>query len=228
MSPIPTTAIVSRRSAREQVFERLREWIEDGTLRPGETIRDIEIAKRLGLSRTPVREALQQLVQLGVVETEPGKVTRVTVLTGDDAALIYPPLGALHAVAAERAAGALADDDLVSMEEANDLMLAAAQAHDVVAARELDYRFHGIIIRRACNPFLETAIDALQIHSKRLDALYFMHLAPTEQSYAEHAAIIDLLAKGDAQGSASAVRHNFERTISALTTKPVGASEQLA
>src|ERR1700733_8234926 len=94
--PVPEVAQLDRRLARTEVFDRLRTWIEDGQLEPGEVIKDIELAAVLGVSRTPVREALQMLEQHGLVETRPGRPTRVTETTIEDVARVYAPLAVLE------------------------------------------------------------------------------------------------------------------------------------
>src|ERR1044072_5210686 len=71
---------VSRRLLSDEVFQRLRDSIVLGELVPGEKVKDSELAERLGLSRTPVREALARLVDIGLVEAKPGVYTRITTL----------------------------------------------------------------------------------------------------------------------------------------------------
>jgi DNA-binding GntR family transcriptional regulator len=198
--------------------------VTDGTLAPGEVIKDVEIAQLLGVSRTPVREAIQTLEQLGMVETIPGRQTRVTAASPHDAALIYPPLGALHAVAAELAAGRMTDRDVEQMVDANEQLLQAALQHDFSTAREADTKFHGVVVARTKNPHLHSAIQNLLIHSQRLDTLYFMHLAPTQRSYTEHKVIIHHLREGDAQLAAQRTKENFEESIALFRDLAQGTS----
>src|SRR5579875_2787578 len=97
--PLPDdVAQIERRSAKSVVLEKLAEWIEDGTLGPGELIKDGELAGRLGVSRTPIREALQVLEQRGLVEMQPGRLTRVTDITPQDANRVYAVLSTLQAL----------------------------------------------------------------------------------------------------------------------------------
>src|ERR687889_2594538 len=102
---VPAT---SRKRARpQQVYERLRELIIDGRLAPGTRIVETEVAARLGVSRTPVRGALQRLQQEGYVVDSPTlQQTRPTVapLTSDDARDLFLLVGALEGLAAYRAA----------------------------------------------------------------------------------------------------------------------------
>src|SRR5207248_3505224 len=79
--PIPQTEIrLTRSLARDEAYEKIRDWIIDGTLRPGELLRDQEIAQSLGVSRTPMREALRRLEDEGFVETALNRWTRVAPL----------------------------------------------------------------------------------------------------------------------------------------------------
>src|SRR5919106_3146649 len=102
--PVPSLpAPLDRRPARHLVYEHLRTWIESGELAPGEVIKDTDIAQAMGMSRTPVREALQMLERDGSVEMLPGRLTRVTAISPDDITSLYAPLAALHGVASELA-----------------------------------------------------------------------------------------------------------------------------
>src|SRR3954453_1417382 len=119
--PVPTKVIrLDRRPARHLVHEQFRAWIEEGVLEPGEVIRDAEIAEALGVSRTPVREALQMLERDGAVEMLPGRLTRVTALHPEDVALLYKPLAVLHGLAAELAAHRAGAADVASLERHNE------------------------------------------------------------------------------------------------------------
>jgi len=89
LMPIPATA---QRLA-DAVFERVGEAIVDGTLEPGERIRDGELASQLGVSRMPVREALQRLERIGLVEMSPSRFTRVTEVTPELARASFEYMG---------------------------------------------------------------------------------------------------------------------------------------
>jgi DNA-binding GntR family transcriptional regulator len=210
--PIPTEiTAIDRRSARHAVFAELQRWIEEGALEPGEPIKDSEIAARFGVSRTPVREALQMLEQRGAVEMLPGRMTRVTEVTPQDIALLYGPLSALQAFAAEMGTSRAQPEDAALMDEHNERLAAAVDAHDAVAARDADREFHGVLVRLAENPYLSAALEPLQFHARRLEALYFRDTKPGKRSYEEHRKIIDAVAAGDAQAASRLTRQNFTR-----------------
>ena len=102
--PLPRIAKkMSRTLARDEAYEKLRGWIIAGRLCPGETLRDQDIATALGVSRTPVREALRRLEDEGLVETALNRWTRVASLDLEEAAETYAVVEALELLALELA-----------------------------------------------------------------------------------------------------------------------------
>jgi DNA-binding GntR family transcriptional regulator len=210
--PTPTeTEPIDRRSARQAVYERISSWIESGQLEPGETIKDSQLAAKLGVSRTPVREALQMLEQIGLVEMRPGRLTRVSDSSFDDAERVYAPLAELQALAAELGTPKATPADVDEMCTSNNEMLAAIENNDPVAAREADREFHGVLVRLADNPYLTAAIEPMLAHIRRLEALYFHDTKPGRTSYEEHQRIIEFVAAHDARHARELTRHNFLR-----------------
>ena len=118
---------ILRQSARTLVFKQLRQWIAEGVFTPDEALNDKEIASALGVSRTPVREALQMLEQQGAVVTTPGRHTRVRSASPRDARLVYPPLSALEALAAELGTSRATSEDVFRMIEANERLRSAVK-----------------------------------------------------------------------------------------------------
>src|SRR5688572_23204414 len=102
---------------RDAAYEAIRREIVDGRLEPGARVRDHDLAARLGLGRTPVREALGRLEEEGLVETRPQSFTRVTPLSRTDARDAFPIVAALHALAAELSV--LSPDDIIRLREIN-------------------------------------------------------------------------------------------------------------
>jgi DNA-binding GntR family transcriptional regulator len=210
--PVPNEIIpVDRRSARVVVLERLIEWIEEGILAPGEPIKDGELAKRLGVSRTPIREALQILEQRGLVEMKAGRLTRVTDTTPEDVARVYAPMQALQVLAAELGAPRASAADVAEMREHNAALLAAVKAKDSARARDADRAFHGVLVRLADNPYLASALEPLMNHTRRLEAMYFMGQKPGMESHAEHEQIIAAVGANDPVSAGQRTRENFRR-----------------
>jgi DNA-binding GntR family transcriptional regulator len=151
------------------------------------------------------------LEQQGLVETRPGRLTRVTEARFEDVARVYAPLGALAALAAElgtpRATSAAIDE----LRLHNAALLAAAKTRDPSAAREADRQFHGVFLRLADNQYLTAAIEPLLVHTRRLEALYFRGSRPGRESHADHKRIIAAVAAGDTAAAREATQENFRR-----------------
>lgn len=210
--PLPTSVeSLKRPTARDLAFEQLRGWIEQGVLGPGEVIKDQEVAASLGVSRTPVREALQLLEQQGAVEKISGRVTRVVDASFDDVRQVYAPLAALQAVAAELGTPKATRDDIAEMTTHNERLLTAVKASDPATASAEDHAFHGVLVRCAGNRYLNSSVEPLLMHIRRLEGLYFKQLQLARASYDEHRRIIDAVAGGDVEAATEMTRRNFHR-----------------
>jgi len=199
--PIPLAAPTRRSLLRDDVYVRLRDLIVDGTLEPGEQLRDIELAEWLGVSRTPVREALLRLQQAGLVAAKPGRATYVT--TVDDRATRHAQsvVAAMHRLAVEEAVGQLTADDLRRMRAANRRFAQAVRSHDVDAALEADDELHLIPVQASGNTALAAVLEQFTPLLRRAERLRFASL-PGRASVALHDRLIDLCAAGDAAAAA--------------------------
>jgi DNA-binding GntR family transcriptional regulator len=196
-----------RISFRDRVYEIIQAAIVSGEFTPGMQIRDVDIAKSLGVSRTPVREALQRLADDGLVITTPGAVTRVA---GDFGAVrdIYPIVGALHALAVRRAGPELSAADLTELREANAAFKRAVDGGDVTAALAADDAFHGVVLRRAGNPELDRTLSRLMPHIRRLQLMQFSSVHARE-SIRQHAIIVKACRNRDFADAAAAMEENW-------------------
>lgn len=206
--PIPTNHLKPvRKTAKENVFTQLQQWIIDGTLLPGEKLNDTELAEVLGVSRTPVREALQLLEVQGFVKMYPGKATQVTEVKKESIYELLPPLAVLQALAAELVIPHLTDDVISLLESTNDRFAKAVRSENYFAALKIDEEFHQIIVDTAQNSYIHQIISQLQAHVRRL----FFHnsIKLTEKSVEEHAKIIELLKNKDAENASALMRTNW-------------------
>jgi DNA-binding GntR family transcriptional regulator len=193
---------------RDQAYARLRDAILDGTLEPGEQLRDAELAEWLGLSRTPIREAVARLEEYGLVETAPNRYTRVTPLRGRDARDAFSVVAALHALAATLGVARISDDELAEMRRANADFAAALQANDVDHAIAADDRFHAVLVQASANTEIARSLRRLMPKVRRLERARFGSLAG-RRSVEQHERIIELCARGNAEHAAEAVRENW-------------------
>jgi DNA-binding GntR family transcriptional regulator len=193
---------------RDEAYVAVRDAIVEGVLAPGEKLRDAELCAWLGLSRTPVRDALARLEQIGLVESSPQRWTRVAPLDRRDARDAFPVVAAVHALAAEVAVPRLSTPELESMRAANRLFAEALRAGDVEVALAADDAFHDVFLAAASNREIARTLDRLMPRLRRVERLRFGSLGG-RGSIREHERIVSLAAAGDAAGAASAVRENW-------------------
>jgi DNA-binding GntR family transcriptional regulator len=200
---------VERRLLRDEAHHRLRDAIVRGELRPGQIIRDGELAAAVGLSRTPVREALARLSDEGLVESKPNAFTRVTQVTRRDCHEAFVVLRALHELAARTAADTFAEADVRQMRAANADFARAVEAGDVAAALAADDAVHAVPLQVAGNRTLVAALDRLTPKIRRLEALQFGS-GPAIESVQLHEQLIVALEAGDGDAAAAAAATNWD------------------
>jgi DNA-binding GntR family transcriptional regulator len=198
----------ARTLLRDQAYARLRDAILDGTLEPGEQLKDAELSEWLGLSRTPIREALARLEEYGLVETAPNRYTRVAPLTGRDARDAFPVVAALHALAASLGVPRISDDELVAMQAANEEFARALRKGDVDQAVATDDRFHAVLVQASANREIVRSLGRLMPKVKRLEQARFGSLAG-RRSVEQHERIVTLCAARKTAEAAEAVRENW-------------------
>jgi DNA-binding GntR family transcriptional regulator len=206
--PVPTEALPPRALLRDEVFARLRDAIVDGTLAPDEQLRDTEIAEWLGVSRTPVREAMLELGRAGLVRALPGRSTVVAPLDARAIRDAQDVVAAMHRVAVAGAVPLLTPADLDRMRAANDRFAQAQRAGDTDAALAADEEFHAVAIDVCGNDAVRAVIAQYEPVLHRAERLRF---ASTEgrDSVARHARLIELCAAGDAAGAASVAEQTW-------------------
>ena len=202
----------------------MRDAILDGTLEPGEQLRDAELAEWLGLSRTPIREALARLEEYGLVETAPNRYTRVAPLRARDARDAFSVVAALHALAAALGVARISEDELGEMRRANAEFGAALRANDVDHAIAADDRFHGVLVQASANSEIAQSLKRLMPKVRRLERARFGSLAG-RRSVEQHERIIELCARGDSEHVADAVRENW-LTLGALIDRTFDDEEE--
>jgi DNA-binding GntR family transcriptional regulator len=151
-------------AATEQTVQRLRQFILEGDVEPGARLGEVELAAQLGVSRTPVREALRALSSQGLVEILPNRGARVARWSVEDLEEIYELRVMLESHAAQRAAGRMSIADVDVLTELCEQMEACAQRggkHDLLELSELNFRFHRGILDAADSPRLATMLASV-------------------------------------------------------------------
>lgn len=201
--PIPESAPgLDRGLLRDDVHRRLRDAIVDGTFAPGEQLKDLELAAWLGVSRTPVREALLRLAQSGLVHARPGRSTVVSTLDARAIRDARDVVAAMHELAVREAVPALGEADVAAMREANRRFAAAVRSGDVEQALLADDELHGVPVRIAANRALDAVLEQFTPTVRRAERLRFASLQGRD-SVRQHDELIRLCAAGDVEGAAA-------------------------
>jgi DNA-binding GntR family transcriptional regulator len=202
----------------EQVYQRLRDLIVQGLLAPGSRVVETEVAGRLGVSRTPVREALQRLQQEGFVVGAPGaQQARLTVapLTRADVHELLNIVGELEGLGARWAAGLPIAERRGLTRELKRLneefhRLGRTSPIDHGGLYEADERLHRAIVEAGSGPRLVTLHDSVKPQAERYIRMYISMLtSDIKASVAEHDAIIDAIDAGTADAAQTAVQLNW-------------------
>ncbi|WP_090797809.1 GntR family transcriptional regulator [Asanoa ishikariensis] len=200
--PIPSgVSAVDRTLLRDDVYRRLRDAIVDGTFLPGEQLKDGELAEWLGVSRTPVREALLRLAGSGLVVALPGRSTKVSTIDPRAVRDARDVIAAMHELAVRHTTGRLSEDDIDRMREANHRFAEAVTSGDIAAALDADEEIHRIPVAALGNHALAAVLDQFDPLVRRAERLRFS--TDGHASVELHARLIDMIAAGDARAAAS-------------------------
>jgi DNA-binding GntR family transcriptional regulator len=207
--PVPAQeGVAARVLLRDEAYARLRDAILDGTLEAGEQLRDAELSAWLGISRTPIREALARLEECGLVESAPNRYTRVAPLDRRDAQDAFQVVAALQALAAALGVPQVSGAELDAMSAANERFAKALADGDVDAAMASDDGFHDVLVHASANAEIAKSLERLMPRVRRLERVRFGSLTG-RRSVEQHASIVECCAQGDAAAAAEAVRENW-------------------
>lgn len=188
---------VERRSTAAIVADRIRMAIMRGTFPPGTQLGEVELAARLGVSRGPLREAMQRLVAEGLLRSERHRGLFVRDLDVADVRDVYTARTAVERAAGlllldgdRAAAAARLTEALTAMEEAAD---------DPMALADADHHFHAELVAAAGSPRLSRMADALLVETRMCLAALQETLPPAAALIAEHRELRDAVRDGDAE-----------------------------
>jgi DNA-binding GntR family transcriptional regulator len=194
---------------KENVTNLLRQSIIDGTLPSGEELNQAQIAERLGISRGPVREALGQLEQEGLIRSVPYKGVVVTPLNPTYVRELYSLRSALETFALRTGMERDDPDEIAALSRIVDGMRAAAKRHDQRELTRLDLRFHSSIIHMARHSLLERTWTPLKIGVQR--CLHSRHriYASLDEVVGTHPELIEAMVRGDVDGASEILRQHI-------------------
>ena len=195
-------------SQSDLAYQKLLGEIRDGLLRPGVRLTEEELAKRLSISRTPVREAIRQLEADGLVEHRAHAGAAVRELSYSEITELYSMRAVLESTVARMAALAASAVELESLETLNAEM--AAATGDGGERYRLNNQFHRALLDVAKNRFLTRAMDSVQKTLLILGPSTLAEFARAQEAVDEHARILEAIRVRDADTAEREMRHHIE------------------
>ncbi len=194
----------------EAVADRLRGDISRGALAPGTRLRQLELAKRFGVSTTPVREAFYLLQREGLVRIDAQRGATVFIPTAADLSEVYEIRAPLEALAAAKAAESISDEDAAELETILDEMRDSTDPERYVT---LNQQFHNTLYKLAGRPRLTKLIADLRDATKAYLHVYAAHDGATARLDAEHREILAACKAHDPQRAAQAVEKHLANSV---------------
>ena len=224
-SAIPTTRL-PRATYASMVTERLRDSIVNGSLEPGSQLSEVELATTFGVSRGPVREALQRLIQEGLVRSEPHRGVFVPILSEDDVRDIYLARNALETSAVQHiidiGRGEQAAEELDQLVK---LMADAAAADDWESVGRFDLEFHTALVAATGSERLQRMFGTV-ISETRLCLGVLTAADARGDLVEEHRQIATMIRKARPAEALALLKQHFEDAIVTIKSRGQGSQEE--
>ncbi|MGK6314339.1 GntR family transcriptional regulator [Neorhizobium sp. DT-125] len=200
-----------------ELREQLEQMILDGRLAPGERLDEMELARRFGLSRTPVREAIKALLAIGLVETRGRQGTHVAVLSIPALIEMFDVMAALEGLCARLAARRATPAERAAMRQVHEELVQAHEGGDPVTFYKINQKFHDLLYEAAHTHFI--ADQALQLRRRigayRMRATY--QPGRMLSTLSEHVRIMDAIDAGDPEAARKAASDHVQLLGDQLT-----------
>ncbi len=201
---------------RDVVFNTLRQAILTGRMEPGERLMEVHLAQELGVSRTPIREAIRKLELEGLVVMIPrrgAEVARITIKNLKDVLEVRRDLDALSA---KLACKRITSEEKKELEEACEAFELATQSSNITEIAEADVHFHDIIVRSTGNSRLMQVINNLSEQMYRYRFEYLKDMESHKQLVEEHREICKAIIDGDFETASKAAELHIENQEDAI------------
>jgi DNA-binding GntR family transcriptional regulator len=206
-------AAVNHPTVRQVVTDRLRAMILRGDLQAGSALDENALANLLGVSRTPLREAIQRLDDEGLVETIPRRGAYVKALTVKDAIEVAELREVLEAFAFRKAAPVLDDEDIARVRELHEAYRRACLREDAESAIQADVAFHDYVIQRSGNDRLREFTRRLSLLMLALRLESRISATAFGPSRDDHLPLVEALATRDPDVAEQAIRGHIRNTL---------------
>jgi DNA-binding GntR family transcriptional regulator len=201
---------------RDVVFKTLRQAILTGELKPGERLMEIHLAEKLGVSRTPIREAIRQLELEGLVVMIPRKGAQVAHMTEKSMLDVLEVRLALDELSVRLACERITDDEILKLKEACIAFEKAVETADYKNIASADVAFHDIIFASTRNPRLSQMVNNLAEQMYRYRFEYIKDSAIHAVLIKEHRIILDAISSRDADAAVKAIHTHINNQENAI------------
>lgn len=195
---------------RDVVFNTLRQAILTGELKPGERLMEIHLANRLGVSRTPIREAIRKLELEGLVTMIPRRGAEVAQITEKSLKDVLEVRRALDALSVELACERISGEELQQLQDACDAFEAATKTKDTKKIAQADVALHDIIVRATANARLIQLVNNLSEQMYRYRFEYIKDESTHEQLVQEHRILFESIRDKDVATAASTAKLHID------------------
>lgn len=200
-------------SLRGRVYEQIREDILNGIYEEQEELKEVTLGAKLGVSRTPVREALRQLELEGLVEIIPNKGARVTGITKKDIDDIYQIRYLLEGLSARWATEHVTEEQLEKMEETLYLTEFHAQKGNFEQVYDLDSQFHELMYEASGSKLLNHILSDFHMYVTRVRKVSLASSSRSKYSTEEHRNILNAIRARDADKAEECAHQHVQSTI---------------
>ena len=203
--------IQNHKPLREMVYEELKMQILKGSIIPGTRMMEVELAEEMGVSRTPIREAIRKLEKEGLVTIEPRRGAYASMISTEDMVEILEVRQDLEGLAAYFAADRMTEDKMEELRKESDSYNDAVRRGNMEDMIKHDTRVHHIIVESCRNKILVQMIEQLQELVLRFRYIYYDNFRRAENMPEEHEAIVAAIAEGNADKARAAADIHIDR-----------------
>lgn len=201
---------------RDVIFDTLREAIIVGELKPGQRLMEVQLAEKMGVSRTPVREAIRKLELEGLVEMLPRKGAHVADLSVKDIMDVLEVRATLDGLATSLSATRITDDEKKELRHLLDQFINYVEKENLQGSIKKDVEFHDVIYRSSRNDKLIQISNNLREQIQRFRIVYIKDYSSSRELIREHTEIYEAIIAGNPETAMEAARRhikNQEETI---------------
>ncbi len=202
---------------RDVIFDTLREAIIVGELKPGERLMEVQLAQKMGVSRTPVREAIRKLELEGLVEMLPRKGAHIADLSVKDIMDVLEVRATLDGLASSLSASRITDEEIKELKHVQSQFVNYVEKENLQGSIKKDVEFHDIIYRSSRNDKLIQISNNLREQIQRFRVIYIKDYSSTRELIKEHNEIIDAITTRDPEAAMRSAQTHIKKQEDAIT-----------